>query len=247
MKFQDDFNAKIINHFIIPFSGIYLTLSMAVTSISVILTVCVLKLHHCGPHQAEVPRWLRFLMLKVVARIVRCQCTPLPSSRNRRSGKNTKKASKLPHENAEICLRLVNECNLNKHSPVAEFRTGTGNNKGPPGVRINGQDATSHHGGRNTGGMATTTTTTTSMDVTADIKRLTVMEEILKYLKIMVAKRDEDDTESEIINEWRHVAQVMDRFLFWLFLFTTVVATIVMMVIIPLLRYQEQENSDNAV
>ena len=35
-------------------SGIYLTISMAVTSISVILTVCVLKLHHCGPHQVEV-------------------------------------------------------------------------------------------------------------------------------------------------------------------------------------------------
>ena len=222
---------------------------MAVTSISVILTVCVLKLHHCGPHQTEVPRWLRFVMLKVIARIVRCQCAPLPSAagRNRRNGKSSKKANKLPHENAEICLRLVNECNLNKHSPVAEFRTATSNNKGPPGVRINGQEATSGGGVGVGGGGHMANMATTTMDVTADLKRLTVMEEILKYLKIMVAKRDEDDSENEVINEWRHVAQVMDRFLFWLFLLTTVVATLVMMVIIPLLRYQEQENADHAV
>ena len=105
-------------------------------------------------------------------------------------------------------------------------------------MRINGQDPSP-------AGLGTMTMTNT--DVAADIKRLTVMEEILKYLKIMVAKRDEDDSENEIVNEWRHVAQVMDRFLFWLFLLTTVVATIVMMVIIPLLRYQDQENADNAV
>ena len=42
------------NYIIFTISGIYLTISMAVTSISVILTVCVLKLHHCGPHQVEV-------------------------------------------------------------------------------------------------------------------------------------------------------------------------------------------------
>ena len=78
---------------------------------------------------------------------------------------------------------------------------------------------------------------TTNLDsVSTDLKRLSVMEEILKYLKVIVAKRDEDDTENEVINEWRQVAAVVDRFFFWLFLFTTMVATVVIMILIPLFR-----------
>lgn len=41
------------------FPGIYLTISMTVTSVSVVFTVWVLKLHHCGPHQAPMPVWLQ--------------------------------------------------------------------------------------------------------------------------------------------------------------------------------------------
>ena len=177
---------------------------MAVTSISVILTVCVLKLHHCGPHQKQVPGCIRWFVLKFLARVVNCQCHA-PVNKKGRHWSNRKKVPRnSSNENAELCLRLVNECNMIKPSPVAEFR-----NK----IHVN----------------------TTTMENNPDLRRLTVMEEILKYLKIMVAKRDDDDSEIEIVNEWRQVAQVIDRFLFWLFLMTTIVATMVMMVFIPLL------------
>lgn len=43
---------------------------MAITSISIILTVWVLALHHCGPHQSAVPRWARRCVLGTLARIV---------------------------------------------------------------------------------------------------------------------------------------------------------------------------------
>ena len=193
---------------------------MAVTSISVILTVFVLKLHHCGPHQAEVPRWMRYLVLKVLARIVRCQCSGLEDKKNKNRRNRKKKNNKLPpNENAEVCLRLVNEVNMNKHSPVAEFRSNTANRNGRQDTSPTGMN-----------------TTSLTFDPSVDLKRLTVMEEILKYLKIMVAKRDEDDSENEVINEWRQVAAVMDRFFFWFFLLTTMAATLVMMVFIPLFR-----------
>jgi len=145
----------------------------------------------------------------------------------------------MPHENADICLRLVNEGMPNKHSPVAPFRNAR--------QRANSNQVNNRQG-------SPTDLTTTSNNISAttvldntpltapDIKRLTVMEEILKYLKIMVAKRDEDDSEVELINEWQQVAMVMDRFLFWFFLLTTIVATIIMMVVIPLLQvYTEQD------
>ena len=34
-------------------------MSMAVTSVSIVCTVWVLKLHHCCPHERPVPTWLR--------------------------------------------------------------------------------------------------------------------------------------------------------------------------------------------
>ena len=43
---------------------------MAMTSLSIILTVFVLQLHHVGPHQKGVPGWLKFLMFRVIARTI---------------------------------------------------------------------------------------------------------------------------------------------------------------------------------
>lgn len=60
-------------HFDCVFSGIYLTVTMGMTSLSIILTVFVLQLHHVGPHKRRVPRWLRSLVFDLLARLV-CMC-----------------------------------------------------------------------------------------------------------------------------------------------------------------------------
>lgn len=48
----------------VPLISIYLTLVMAMTSVSVIFTVFVLNLHHRGPNRKRVPYWLRKLIVK---------------------------------------------------------------------------------------------------------------------------------------------------------------------------------------
>ena len=63
-------------------------------------------------------------------------------------------------------------------------------------------------------------------------------------MKLMVSKRDVDDCELEIINEWQQVAAVMDRMLFWLFLVTTIVATFVMMLLIPIIQAYSSKPDD---
>lgn len=47
---------------LICMAGVYLTIVMAMTSISVIMTVFVLNLHYRGPDDRPVPRWLRRLL-----------------------------------------------------------------------------------------------------------------------------------------------------------------------------------------
>ena len=40
-------------------AGIYLTAVMAITSVSIIMTVIVLNLHYRGPAKKDVPKWIR--------------------------------------------------------------------------------------------------------------------------------------------------------------------------------------------
>ncbi|VIO96444.1 Uncharacterized protein BM_BM6554 [Brugia malayi] len=48
----------------IPLIGIYLTIIMLLTSISVIMTVMVLNFHHRGPFDRPIPEWVRVLVLQ---------------------------------------------------------------------------------------------------------------------------------------------------------------------------------------
>nr|CAH0113586.1 unnamed protein product [Daphnia galeata] len=48
----------------IPLIGIYLTAVMAITSISVVMTVIVLNCHYKGPTAKQVPRWMRRYVLR---------------------------------------------------------------------------------------------------------------------------------------------------------------------------------------
>ena len=61
--------------------------------------------------------------------------------------------------------------------------------------------------------------------------------EILKYLKYLVAKSDDTDAEEDIISEWKQVALVVDRLMFWTFLLITIVSTLVILVFVPVSAY----------
>ena len=47
--------------------GIYLTVSKAAASVAVIITVLIMKLHHCSPKQWRVPKWVRIMVLGILA------------------------------------------------------------------------------------------------------------------------------------------------------------------------------------
>lgn len=55
--------------------GIYLTAVMAITSVSVIMTVIVLNFHYRGPIRKEMPNWIKQFLLK---RVVEQKSSSLP-------------------------------------------------------------------------------------------------------------------------------------------------------------------------
>jgi hypothetical protein len=58
-------------------------------------------------------------------------------------------------------------------------------------------------------------------------------DRITNSLKVLVEKQDLEERYQDIVNEWRFVAMVMDRFLFWLFLLAAVMSSVVILIIMP--------------
>lgn len=86
------------------FTGIYLTVTMAMTSLSIILTVFVLQLHHVGPHQRPVPKWLKFICVRILAKIM-CMNTSQFPVRYRRGYRRDR----------DVCLTTFFDSDGNSH------------------------------------------------------------------------------------------------------------------------------------
>ncbi|XP_060068850.1 acetylcholine receptor subunit alpha-1-A-like [Ylistrum balloti] len=171
----------------VPLIGIYLTVTMGMTSLSIILVVFVLQLHHVGPHQRPVPRWLRFLCVEILARIMCMRTSQIPASYSKDFRKD------------DMCLTTF-------------FENVDGNN-------CNGnlpQNTLKYH------------------DKIIDVERDSTHRRITKHLKVLVEKQDFDDHHQDIVNEWRFVALVMDRILFWVFLFASLISSIMILVVEPM-------------
>lgn len=64
--------------------------------------------------------------------------------------------------------------------------------------------------------------------------RLAMTAEILRQLRLIVARMDETGRRRDVIAEWRQVAVVIDRLLFRVFLTTTVISSVIVLVLVPL-------------
>lgn len=178
-----------IHVFLFYFLGIYLTVTMGMTSLSIILTVFVLQLHHVGPHQRRVPKWLRILCFEIFARIVCLRGSIFPyNSDYRRAGD-------------EMCLTTFME-NID---------------------------------GNNCNGNIPQNTLNIPKEKMLDRERGDgTKEKITNHLRILVAQQDFEEHHQDIVNEWRYVAQVMDRILFWIFLMAAIISSVMILVVEPL-------------
>ncbi|XP_021375385.1 neuronal acetylcholine receptor subunit alpha-10-like [Mizuhopecten yessoensis] len=223
----------------VPLIGIYLTVSMALASISVILTVFVLKIHHCAPHQPRVPKWVRKVVLGYLGGLLQCKC--LKTQNN--LGKRSRGGDIHGPEESEILSKLMNDIAATKDnnrrrcqpndsygssqseagSVIADLRGSSflADLRGSLNMSNRNSYVDDHNG--NTDGVT-------------DGKK-GIMEDVLKYLQCMLAKNDQQDLEAEVLDEWKQVATVVDKALLWTFLGITLISTLIILIIIPLTTY----------
>ena len=214
---------------------------MAVASVSVILTVVVLKLHHCSPNQKKIPKWVRHIVLGYLAKLVRCECIS--------SNCKISRMRKAPSSEAEIDMKELQSKLLRQMEAVTQKN---GNNC------LNSENISRNHVNSNVRIPSINDVNNSKMNL--DLrdfsvsnrssmvedecginlrrdKSVTTMEEILKYLKILVVKSDAEDAEKDVEDEWKQVALVVDRLFFWTFLLITIFSTVVILVIVPSFKY----------
>ncbi|CAD6184307.1 unnamed protein product [Caenorhabditis auriculariae] len=226
-----------------PLIGIYLTVVMGMSSVSVVMTVVVLNFHHRGPFNDPVPYWVRFLVLDHLSRFLRMK---LP-----RAGEPSK-VSKAPNglmrkmsvRNAMTEMRneVLTNFSVEDQGLLDWNLTSAGSR---PGVRPTPLKLRSVGSSRYFGGPQDTrresvrleAPTTAEQRQAVQRRRRTSTEllqaRLVRTLQVLVARQQSEDASERMANEWRLVAQVIDRLLFWIFLTANLIITSTLLVFIP--------------
>lgn len=204
---------------------------MALASVSVVFTVFVLKLHHCTPHQPRVPKWVRTWVTGYLAKIVFFKC--FNSNKHKQ---NSGSLTDIPgdykrNDEPEIMSKLMNDFSTSESTPKRcnheKFSSGE------IGSVMSDMRGTYHS---NLSSLPDDNCNSDTGVVSHDRNR-SVMNEVLRYLQCLLAKNDQQSMESDILDEWKQVAVVIDRTLLWLFLLTTLLSTFFILIVIPLSAY----------
>ena len=237
------------------------------TSLSIVLTVFVLQLHHVGPNQKPVPRWLKCSMVDVIAHLL-CMSNYVENyygnsrrhayndvmqhkrqhSRRRHNGHqrpqqkqfdvtSSQYSNLMTSPSADQLQDLLSSCSCDRKNSVSSQQ------QQQQHINCNG-DA------NHTTSIPLLTLNTHDLDPelachpqSFDLRRRgsrsrdeQMSGEVGNQLRILVSKREGEDEHEDIVNEWRLIAHICDRLLFWIFFVGAVVSTLTILVIMPMLK-----------
>ena len=221
-------------------------MSMAVTSISIVCTVFVLKLHHCCPHERPVPAWLRRVVLRrlsnrtVPGHADQCRHNePVTRPLQTISARTT---SRSPISSVDEVARLMGKIS----AAAAERNVDDGQSTTSPADCAAHGDWRSSSASADYGHMGTynpsvdggpTMPPTAAGRLPTDrgeiARRLAVIEEMIGQLATLLTKKDDDEEDNQVTADWRRLAAFADRCLFWIFLVITTIYTVTTMVLVP--------------
>ena len=219
---------------------------MTLTSMSVIMTVFVLNLHHRGPNKRRVPHWIKEILVnKISPFLCLSESDELTDRYYNSEDRFIKNMSlKITLDNIQQALesetQLENNINNLRDTTVTFADNHVSVNSVPhtqavrtnlyptmqtlppqntsPSVQQNSNDNHRRHKRR----------TNSTISKTND--------EILHSLKRILEKHEKEDKDYEMIQDWRRVAQVIDRILFIIFFLATLWSTIGILIIRPAAR-----------
>ncbi len=195
----------------VPLIVIYLTCVMSLTSISIIITVLVSRIHHPHSYYPAISRGMYRFFTKYIANYVGMSATV------KQYEEHTKKnACKTYLTNIDF-IKSVKHNNKLKQ-PV---------NLGCSTSKINN---TNNHFS-----ILNHTHTTRMNHYLHNIKKINTDE---KCMKRAIGKSTTDNIKI-IETEWKLIGLIVDRLFFWLISFCCIVSTVVLLLILPVLKHKD--------
>lgn len=222
---------------------------MALTSVSVILTVFVLNLHYRDPRSSAVPQWLRRLAGLGPDRRRRRRRQHGLIFRRRRDDDTSPVDDDEDNDSAALPSSFVVEgyvgdaacrCaqNVSLQMTMENLADELKQELDGRHHREEASSSSSTSAGRGVGGRKPASSSSSSDRPSSILHRQAALSnrEILKALQKVVERYEVDDDEGTVVYEWRQMAVAVDRILFWVFLVGTLSSTVVILGIVPLVN-----------
>lgn len=242
-------------------TGIYLTITMGMTSLSIILTVFVLQLYHVTPRQRPVPPWLRHFMFECVANALRMRtdvdgyrsCALADVFNANDTCKVVDSPARQPTQQATPNDRkcFIETVSYRQMAPPGELsangivcqpssasRNASGDRRGRCGLPtdagcVDGVRTASNRDRGKTADGVRPMTATGLVEIALVTSRPTTTGDADDNRGIVMT---EEELRRHIGNEWKLVALIMDRLLFLLFLIISTLSTFGILVVHPLTK-----------
>uniref|UniRef100_A0A914YT91 Uncharacterized protein n=1 Tax=Panagrolaimus superbus TaxID=310955 RepID=A0A914YT91_9BILA len=198
----------------VPLIEIYLTVVMGMSSISVVMTVVVLNFHHRGPFNRPVPIWLRRVVLEKLRAFLGIQLNYNQYSSTNGAIPNSVSSNGILRRMStrmQVDDIVLGNSMIEANKDLFQETELISIENGESVLRKKAKKLNDLH------------------------------SKLLKTLEMLIKRQEVDDFSQKIAHEWRQVAQVIDRFLFWIFLVLTVVITTVLLLVIPIYHRSRDE------
>lgn len=196
----------------VPLIVIYLTTTMSLTSISIILTVLLSRLHNASNYAPVMSRTFYNFMTRKAAFMVGMSDT-VKRYENQTKMYNNKVLKKKKLQDKKLIESVKKNERLNQEGDNRQERIQCKNNYQH---FVISQNNLSHY---------------RDDDLTKNIKKLRT------EVKTLLSK---DSEECNLVsNEWKLVALIVDRLLFWLFFIVTFSSSTFLLFILPVLKHKD--------
>lgn len=194
-------------------SGMYLTIIMAMSALSVVFSVFVLNIHHKNSGCKPPPRWLKaitriaafFTCSRAKFSDVKTTWTPVQTYSDQVTPQsNFSTAPSGQYEEVESGRRLL----------LGNASEGVPCNAKPSGVGFMMDEPQIDH----------------------EHSSGNVEKAVLGYVNKLLSGHDRQTAESKCSQDWREIARVLDRLFFMIFILVTVISSIVVLMVLPLTK-----------
>ncbi|KAK7906881.1 hypothetical protein WMY93_015493 [Mugilogobius chulae] len=238
---------------VIPLIGEYLLFTMIFVTLSIVITVFVLNVHHRSPSTHKMPRWVHSVFLDLIPRWLFMR-RPAPDGRRRRllllqqEASAERRQCRIPGYKSGNCLSTsanwLREESKEERSSYEDLELGTLTSYfsfRPPSPRPIGSTPPTQQKNtpnrQDTGGVGNKQMVNTRVNATQRAKvdnavsdsNLMLSPSVIRALEGVHYIADHlraEDADFSVKEDWKYVAMVIDRIFLWMFIIVCLLGTI---------------------